>query len=125
MKLLQDGDIFAIAVVLIAGHIGRCRALHLADGVCGAVPDGLAFAIFIPCALHLECSSRHSPQEAVGKLRVRNFILSNRAGHLLWRLACRCRKSVGQRQAGDSGALEGIGEKLATVHALEPPRRAR
>src|SRR6516162_293278 len=53
VQLLEQGDVFAIAVVAVAGHIAGVAVLDVPRRVREAVPDRLAPAIDVPGALDL------------------------------------------------------------------------
>jgi hypothetical protein len=67
IKALKNGDVPRVKMVMIAGDIASSGALDLALGMRKPVPDGLALASFLPCALNLVGSRRHAPQKPIWK----------------------------------------------------------
>ncbi len=66
--MLEDRDVLRIEMILIAGDVAGCSAFYFAYRVREAVPDGLAFAVLVPCAFNLIRSGGHAPEKSIGKL---------------------------------------------------------
>ena len=75
IQLLEERDVFFVAMVGIAGDVAGGCALHLAGSVHEAVPDGFALAVFCPSAFDLVGSGGGAPDKLVGKLERREFEL--------------------------------------------------
>jgi len=69
----HERDVVAVAVVVVAGDVAGIGVGDLAGCVGEAVPDGFAFAIFIPCAFDLVRGSGGAPEEAGGERKVRSL----------------------------------------------------
>ena len=70
VELLHNGDVFSIAVVVVAGNIGRGRTTDLAGCVHETVPNGLSLPVFIPSPLDLKGCCRRSPKKSLGERAV-------------------------------------------------------
>jgi len=75
IELLEECDVFFVAMVGVAGDVAGGGALHLAGGVHEAVPDGFALAVFVPSAFDLVGSGGGAPDKLVGKLERRELEL--------------------------------------------------
>ena len=103
IEALHDGDVFFVAVVLVAGDIAIRAIANLARRVRGPVPDRFAFSIGIPCAFHLVGGGGHAPKEVLGKARGGDLPGRDCAGNLLLRGETRrpqipCRRVKRSRQ---------------------------
>src|SRR5580700_1846499 len=70
MHRFHQRDIFSPPVIGIASYIARIAVPDLAGSVGEAVPNGLAFAIFVPRALDLVGGGSGAPKKSLGKRHV-------------------------------------------------------
>src|SRR5215472_3391488 len=99
-------------MVGIAGNVARVATFHLADGVREAVPNRLAFAVFIPCAFDLIGGGCDAKNKFGGKMKWRESRLLRLgrfgSGSTTWR------KNVIRRCSAERG------QKFATIPMLPP-----
>jgi hypothetical protein len=67
MQCPHERDVFAVAMVVIAGDVGVGAVLDAAASVGKTIPDGFTLAVFVPGAFDLIGGSRCAPVEAVRK----------------------------------------------------------
>jgi hypothetical protein len=63
----HESDVFAVAVVVVAGDVGVGAVFDFAWGMGKAIPDGFAFAILVPGTFDLVGGGGGSPVEAFGE----------------------------------------------------------
>src|SRR6266568_412756 len=68
VQSLQDGDVFLIAVVLVAGDVSSGGAFDSPHSMREAIPVGFAFSVGVPRTLDLICGGGHAPKKAIGKM---------------------------------------------------------
>ncbi len=71
--LLHDGDVFLVAVVVVAGHVAGVALKNVARLLAEGVPDGQALAVLVCSAFDLERRRRRAPQKIVAKRHVLSF----------------------------------------------------
>jgi hypothetical protein len=65
--LLHQADVFFPEPVMVIGDVAGVVVPDFAGCVCKAIPDGFAFAVFIPGAFDLVGGGCRAPQEIVWK----------------------------------------------------------
>src|SRR5208282_6588325 len=64
---LQERDVFAKAVIGIAGYVAGVAVLDFAGSVRETVPDRFALTVFIPCTFDLIGGGSCAPEETLGE----------------------------------------------------------
>ena len=67
IELLHDGDVLFVTVIGVAGYVARVATFYFADRVREAVPNGFAFAIFVPRAFNLIGGGGCAPEKTLWK----------------------------------------------------------
>ena len=117
---LHQSNVFAPAMIGIARHIAGVAVLDFARSVREAVPDGLAFAVFVPGAFNLVSGGGCAPEESLGKCGFGRWVeLVSRHGG--WNCGRRfgrsaARRESGRQSRGRAGAENRL-EKLAACQA--------
>jgi hypothetical protein len=106
MQRAHERDVFAVAMVVVTGDVAVRVVSDLAGCVSETVPDGFAFAVFVPCAFDLVRGRGGAPVEAFREI-------DRRCGGV---------RSAGQKRR-DGGCSEGP-EKLAAGSQVGPRSRS-
>src|SRR5580658_7732697 len=67
VEAFQQGNVLLVEVVVIAGDVAGVAAFDVAGSMRIAIPDGFAFAVFVPSAFDLIGGRRHAPEKVFGK----------------------------------------------------------
>jgi hypothetical protein len=67
MKRPHERDVFSIAVVVVASDIAVGAVFDFAGRASETVPDGFAFAVFVPRTFDLVGGGRNAPVKTFGK----------------------------------------------------------
>ena len=113
IHLGEKRDVFLIAMIGITGDVARGAALHFADGVREAIPDGFALAAFVPRTLDLVRGGCGSPDKFFGKLEGRETPLGVEQS---------AEETMAGRQNGKArGGAQPREKKFAAGKAVESP----
>src|SRR5580704_15120687 len=63
----QEREVFAKAMIGVAGYVAGVAILDFAGGMGEAVPDGFALAVLVPRAFDLVRGGGGAPEEALGE----------------------------------------------------------